>query len=1526
MKSISIEKAGMSSKQGGVKMFGKKVFFKAVSVIVTILFVVNNISYAAPDITQGIEKESTLRVLAAGVDAGTTEALGKTLQTSRLTLHQDEIKMKFSGEKTSSAGVSSLGVPAIGRLLDPGRFIEQEKLGDAADKFRAVPKPKSGLRKIHSFLDKAGNITLETSLRGADIGSSMDLGRGAGMGPGLKELVTKRGEKMLADIAQTIIIPSKFKAKIKVSNLSEAEKEKYGKGSIVYISKLHGCPENNPGVYKKKIKLDKDGKAPRQQTDMVGYILWNLFGVHGVKVEFDVYHPDHPEDETYGIVATKGGGMGTSGATNTLLFELGQMLTDAGLTLADCAAEAIDIENTTAGGYTGGQEGYTATAADIADGANAVNLVWISGVRDKGGNELYQPHAAFSVPMLTSPEDIEFVEEHTVFLQVGANFGINEKGKLDKLSHRSAACINTGWMHSAETTRDEKGNDIPNDPVGAEFHQGKPALTADMRQGLLENDVTLINKGNQGYVKARNGLSLREAQLIVEGDKKLGMPPQAQRLDDYAISDKIGLATYGLDDTTRIAVEKLLMPILEKEKREETITKEDTAFLNKYAIENLKYLYENNISLYSDYSKDLYEAMDLEMQENPEISMSAFNTGAGGDGGIIMLWSSGGKKHIANFLERRLGIKRFDPETVVNITTVTGGRLSGWMDFEVGEIGTRITIENMTLTEAAEEGFKVPEASPMMTYSEVTGEYVKASSAGVSSLGVEALGRLLDPGYFIEKGMKGDVADKYRAVPNPTVKIGRILTFLEEAGSITLEASLRGADLGSSMDLGRGAGMRPGLKELVTKRGENTLADIAQTIVIPSDFRAKIRISALSEDEKAKYGSKSIVYISELHGCTAQKPGVYKSKIKLIDGKAPRQQADMVGYILWNLFGVNGVKVEFNVYSPEHPDDDSYGIVATKGGGMGTSGATNTLLYEAGQMLSQAGLSLADCAAEAIDAENTIAGGYTGGQEGYVATAADVNDGAKAVNLVWISGIRDADGNEQFQPHAAYSIPMLQNPEDVQFVEEHAAYLQVGANFAKNDKGEVVKISHRSAACINTGWMHSAETIKDENGNDIPIDPVGAALHQSKPALVAKMREGLLKHDVRLINEGNDGYVKARDGLSLREAELIVQGDVSLGMPPQTQRLDDYAISDKIGLATYGLDEPTRIAVEALLMPILEKEKKEETITEDDTALLNEYAIKNLKYLYENKISLYSDYSKDLYDAMALEMQENPEISMSAFNTGAGGDGGIIMLWSSGGQKHIEDFLLRRLGIRRFDPETVVNITTVTGGRLSGWMPFKVGDVGTKIEIENMTLDQAAEQGFRVPEASPMMTYDEATGEYAKASSAGTYKEQITLTKELLEYAPNLPEIAAPLKKQAVVVYSDALLSSEALQDQVSLWHKGATRRYYLVNKEGIELDELFKKLEAKGITRDNFDLIFENQESENIVALITSAIQKAEITQLRVFALSKEDVAAWSRQQLVDALILVLDTKEFVIITPDDKRRELYEKSLSTKQALIAA
>jgi hypothetical protein len=58
-------------------------FYKIVSGVVTILFIINSVAYAAPDGTWSLQKNSALRTVSTAEDAQTRESLGGALKDAQ---------------------------------------------------------------------------------------------------------------------------------------------------------------------------------------------------------------------------------------------------------------------------------------------------------------------------------------------------------------------------------------------------------------------------------------------------------------------------------------------------------------------------------------------------------------------------------------------------------------------------------------------------------------------------------------------------------------------------------------------------------------------------------------------------------------------------------------------------------------------------------------------------------------------------------------------------------------------------------------------------------------------------------------------------------------------------------------------------------------------------------------------------------------------------------------------------------------------------------------------------------------------------------------------------------------------------------------------------------------------------------------------------------------------------------------------------------------------------------------------------
>ena len=160
-------------------------------------------------------------------------------------------------------------------------------------------------------------------------------------------------------------------------------------------------------------------------------------------------------------------------------------------------------------------------------------------------------------------------------------------------------------------------------------------------------------------------------------------------------------------------------------------------------------------------------------------------------------------------------------------------------------------------------------------------------------------------------------------------------------------------------------------------------------------------------------------------------------------------------------------------------------------------------------------------------------------------------------------------------------------------------------------------------------------------------------------------------------------------------------------------------------------------------------------------------------------------------------------------------------------------------------------------------------------------------------------------------SSMDDYDAEALLTKHLLDYSPE-DEIAVDVSQQAIIVYSDVLKNSPALQDAIKAGN-GDSRLYYLVNKEGVPVEEFLDGIGLAKSWFENYIFDAEGKSSVNIVDAITVVLQRNNIKQARVFAQAEEDLKAWSAQDVIETLIMLLKDKVFEIISDYADQHEDY-------------
>ena len=189
------------------------------------------------------------------------------------------------------------------------------------------------------------------------------------------------------------------------------------------------------------------------------------------------------------------------------------------------------------------------------------------------------------------------------------------------------------------------------------------------------------------------------------------------------------------------------------------------------------------------------------------------------------------------------------------------------------------------------------------------------------------------------------------------------------------------------------------------------------------------------------------------------------------------------------------------------------------------------------------------------------------------------------------------------------------------------------------------------------------------------------------------------------------------------------------------------------------------------------------------------------------------------------------------------------------------------------------------------------------------------------------------TNEESRANARGSaginlnnlsdYDAEKLLAETLLNYSPT-GIIEVPRESQAVIVYSDALKESPALQDIIRN-SAGDSRRFYLVNKEEHISTDAF--LAGLNIDKDVFQRHIFHQNSmtaEQLALAIAAALHNNSIKQGRVFASTEEDLSAWSKQGIIEALVMLLKDRKFEVVSDYSQQHIEYIKTY--QQALIAA
>jgi hypothetical protein len=219
----------------------------------------------------------------------------------------------------------------------------------------------------------------------------------------------------------------------------------------------------------------------------------------------------------------------------------------------------------------------------------------------------------------------------------------------------------------------------------------------------------------------------------------------------------------------------------------------------------------------------------------------------------------------------------------------------------------------------------------------------------------------------------------------------------------------------------------------------------------------------------------------------------------------------------------------------------------------------------------------------------------------------------------------------------------------------------------------------------------------------------------------------------------------------------------------------------------------------------------------------------------------------------------------------------------------------------------------------------------SKIEvIETIPLTEYNETlpGFKTPDNKSSSAGHAFRQAGTALSHLSDYEAERILTDSLLGYEfIGTPDglINALDDAQGIVVYSDSLIKSPALQDRIRQ-SAGDSRKFFLVlsKAETMSADELLSSL---NIDRDIFQRHVFTQDTlsaDQLALMVASFLRANKIKQGRVFTNTEEDLIAWSKQGLVEALVMILKDRRFELISDYSQQHTEYIKT--HQQALMAA
>jgi hypothetical protein len=918
-----------------------------------------------------------------------------------------------------------------------------------------------------------------------------------------------------------------------------------------------------------------------------------------------------------------------------------------------------------------------------------------------------------------------------------------------------------------------------------------------------------------------------------------------------------------------------------------------------------------------------------------------------------------GKVKVAGSILRGRVVAINESDDLIDLTSgVAKDRLISENMVTISEDG-RLIFENILIVVDANGNIKVIKLSKE---SDIDTEVSNLASDKSSSAGTYQ-GVLFDPGYIISDRDKVLHQPVTAALRTPE-QVRTILQQAKEQGTpLQITAHLRGVDgPGSSLDL-------PEFQKALTAQGAKAVHEITSTPTLASEFSVTVSFEAAADPDV-------IEYIAPDYGIAKDAPYIVKGNIELTsEGKTPNKQKDAPAYIFSNMFGLSGVRIICESISP-----------MALAGGMESSNAFNVALFAAASMLSGQNWTMADIFSKAVEIENNELSGLTGGQ-GHLSSMlggayhhiwlSGIKDdngnlinpyGAFSVPFISPSdypfleshmalaqaGKEYKDGRAVSGRTAALINNMwtdLLREKDRIGVALHSEKLGLTARYIQalkdKDVQAVVEIVNRYVDIRDELCRRWAECVLNEEKQDW-LYRLDAQDREVIALYGFSQRDDRIVEDFIRLNP-DDGQFNTNN---LNTAALIILTDIyekRISLYTDTAK-DLIAAARKQGIAVMPLGAG---GPGANLVTISSKGKQhlEQFFAGMDLPELTDWHVRSIitgtgtlkgympfkigkepiQFKGFEELGLQSpalpvpaEYieSDAVFATFVDETQFRNSFEESGFIIHFNTDPLMIgVIARSIIKKYVSTSISKLIRKSSFE----VNDTVMVSGNNKTDYSFEL----TRVSAEKIHFKMTH------PKAPSIVFAKGVIETRAKSSSAGIalshlsdYEAERILIDRLLDYEfIGTPDglIKALNDAQGIVVYSDSLRKSQALQDRIRK-SAGNSRKFFLVlsKSELMSADELLNSL---NIGRNVFQKHVFTQDTlsaDQLALMVASFLRANEIKQGRVFTNTEEDLIAWSRQGLVEALVMILKDRRFELIS--DYSQQHIDYMRTHKQALIAA